>query len=156
MAAQDLNNLIKKTKALNLRDKVIRGALQNVHVMTDKRIFRQGRDAFDKSLGRYSKGYQKTRNAGILYVRKGVKIKITYPSGTKVILQATSQMVNDYKLLVLPGGNFGSGFSNDVNFDKSFWVEDTYDKPIFQLTDKEDKQLEIILEQKLSKFYSKL
>jgi hypothetical protein len=73
VAANDLNNLIKKTKALNLRDKVIRRSLQTVHVLTDKRIFRQGRDAFDKSLGRYSKGYQKTRNAGILYVRKGVK-----------------------------------------------------------------------------------
>ena len=156
MAAQDLNNFIKKTKALNLRDKVIRRSLQTVHVMTDQRIFRQGRDAFNKSLGRYSEGYMKTRKAGILYVKKGVKKKITYPSGTKVILQATSQMVNDYKLLVLPGGNYGSGFSNTKNFDKSFWVEDTYDKPIFQLTDKEDKQLEIILEKEMSKFLAKL
>ncbi len=144
MAAQDLNNLIKKTKALNLRDKVIRRVLQTVHVMTDQRIFRDGIDANGKLIGTYSEGYQKTRR------RKN------YPISRKVILQATSQMVNDYKFLVLPDGNFGSGFSNTKNFDKSFWVEDTYDKPIFELTDSEDKKLEILLEKEMDKFLSKL
>ncbi|MEE9571459.1 MAG: hypothetical protein V3W20_00250 [Candidatus Neomarinimicrobiota bacterium] len=110
MAAQDLNELIKKTKALSLRDKVIRRVLQTVHVMTDQRIFRDGIDANGKLIGVYSESYRKTR------------IRKNYPISRKVILQATSQMVNDYKLLVLPGGNFGSGFSNNFNFDKSFWV----------------------------------
>ncbi len=144
MAAQDLNNLIKKTKALNLRDKVIRRVLQTVHVMTDQRIFRDGIDANGKLIGTYSEGYQKTRR------RKN------YPISRKVILQATSQMVNDYKFLVLPDGNFGSGFSNTKNFEKSFWVEDTYDKPIFELTDSEDKKLELLLEKEMSKFLGKL
>lgn len=144
MAANDLSNLIKKTKALNLRDKVIRRSLQTVHVMTDQRIFRDGIDANGKLIGTYSESYQKTRR------RKN------YPISRKVILQATSQMVNDYKFLVLPDGNFGSGFSNTKNFDKSFWVEDTYDKPIFQLTDSEDKKLEVILEKEMTKFLNKL
>lgn len=144
MAANDLNNLRKKTKALNLRDKVIRRVLQTVHVMTDQRIFRDGIDANGKLIGVYTESYQKTRR------RKN------YPISKKVILQATSQMVNDYKFLVLADGNYGSGFSNTKNFDKSFWVEDTYDELIFELTDKEDKQLEIILEKEMSKFLAKL
>lgn len=144
MAANDLNNLIKKTRALNLRDKVIRRVLQTVHVMTDQRIFRDGIDANGKLIGTYSEGYQKERR------RKN------YPISRKVILQATSQMVNDYKFLVLPTGNFGSGFSNTKNFDKSFWVEDTYDKSIFELTDSEDKKMEVLLEKEMTKFLSKL
>jgi hypothetical protein len=144
VAANDLNNLIKKTKVLNLRDKVIRRVLQTVHVMTDQRIFRDGIDANGKLIGTYSASYQKTRR------RKN------YPISKKVILQATSQMVNDYKFLVLADGNYGSGFSNTKNFDKSFWVEDTYDKSIFELTDSEDKKMEVLLEREMSKFLSKL
>ena len=144
MAANDLNNFIKKTKRLNLRDKVIRRVLQTDHVMTDQRIFRDGIDANGKLIGIYSKGYQKTRR------RKH------YPISKKVILQATSQMVNDYKFLVLPDGNYGSGFSNTANFKKSFWVEDTYDELIFEVTDSEDKKMEVLLEKEMSKFLSKL
>lgn len=156
MAAHDLSELIKKTTALNLRDKVLRRVLQTVHVMTDKRIFKTGMDALGKLLGIYSKGYQRTRRKGILYVKKGVKKRNTYPGITKINLQATSQMANDYKFLVLPDGNYGSGFSNTKNYDKSFWVEDTYDVPIFELTDAEDKKMEVLLEKETSKFLSKL
>ena len=144
MAANDLNNFIKKTTALNLRDKVIRRVLQTIHVMTDQRIFRDGIDANGKLIGTYSQGYQKERR------RKN------YPISRKVILQATSQMVNDYKFLVLADGNFGSGFSNTKNYDKSFWVEDTYDTPIFELTGSEDKKLEVLLEKEMTKFLGKL
>ena len=144
MAANDLNEFIRKTKALNLRDKVIRRVLQTVHVMTDQRIFRDGIGANGKLIGTYSEGYQKERR------RKN------YPISRKVILQATSQMVNDYKFLVLPGGNYGSGFSNNANYNKSFWVEDTYDKSIFELTDSEDNKMEALLEKEMSKFLAKL
>ena len=144
MAAQDLRNLIKKTSALSLRDKVIKRVLQTVHVMTDQRIFRDGIDANENLIGTYSASYQKTRR------RKN------YPISRKVILQATSQMVNDYKLLVLPGGNYGSGFSNTKNFDKSLWVEDTYNKSIFELTKSEEKKMEALLESELQKYLSTL
>jgi len=152
----NLDELIRKTKRLSFHSKVTQRVLESIHEMTDKRIFHDGRDANNNSLGRYSKGYQKTRNKGILYVRKGVKRKITYPSGTKVILQAESTMVNDYTFLVLPDGNYGSGFNNIVNFDKSNWVESTYKKPIFKLTDEEEKQIGIRTEKELTRFLSKL
>jgi len=127
-----------------LRDKVLRRVLETVHVMTDQRIFRDGIDANGKLIGTYSTSYQKTRR------------RENYPMSRKVILQATSQMVNDYKFLVLPDGNYGSGFSNDANYDKSIWVEKTYKKPIFELTDSEDKKMEVLLEKELSKYLGKL
>ncbi|GAG80841.1 unnamed protein product [marine sediment metagenome] len=127
-----------------MRDKVLRRVLETVHVMTDQRIFRDGIDANGKLIGTYSTSYQKTRR------------RENYPMSRKVILQATSQMVNDYKFLVLPDGNYGSGFSNDANYDKSIWVEKTYKKPIFELTDSEDKKMEVLLEKELSKYLGKL
>ena len=152
----DLSELIRKSKRLSIHSRVTQRVLVSIHEMTDKRIFTDGKDANNKSLGRYSKGYMRTRRKGVLYVRKGKKINNTYPSGTKVILQATTAMNNDYTFLVLPNGNYGSGFNNNVNFKKSEWVESTYKKAIFDLTNNEEKQIAIRTEKELTRFYSKL
>ena len=152
----DLSELIRKTKRLAIHDKVTQRVLASIHEMTDKRIFKEGRSASGKALGTYSKGYQRTRKKGVLYVRKGVKRNNTYPSITKIILQATSQMNNDYVFLVLPDGNYGSGFNNEKNFDKSEWVESTYKKPIFKLTRAEEKQIDIRMEKELDRYFSRL
>ena len=140
----DLNELIRKLKRASFHKKVTERVLQTVHVMTDQRIFRDGIDANGKLIGVYTKEYQKTRR------------RENYPISKKVILQATSQMVNDYKFLVLPDGNYGSGFSNTKNFDKSEWVEDTYDTVIFDLTNSEVKKKDAIMEKELTRFFSKL
>lgn len=141
---------------LNVHSKVTQRVLQSVHTDTDRRIFKEGRSANGKALGTYSKGYQRTRRKGIIYVRKGVKRSNTYPSITKIILQATSQMNNDYTFLVLPDGNYGSGFNNDVNGKKSEWVEATYKKPIFKLTKQEEKSISVRMDKELTRFLSKL
>lgn len=134
-------------KRLNVHSKVTQRVLQSVHTDTDRRIFRDGIDANSKLIGIYSKSYQKTRR------RKA------YPISRKVILQATGQMVNDYKFLVLPDGNYGSGFSNTKNFDKSEWVEDTYEYKrdgIFGLTVNEEKSIDVRMEKELTRFLAKL
>lgn len=135
----DLAKLIGRLNAAYVRDKVTKKVCQFIHVKTDQRIFRDGIDANSKLIGVYSPEYMKTRR------RKG------YPTSRKVILQATNQMVNDYKLLVLPQNKYGSGFSNNSNFKKSYWVEDTYKKDIFKLTSNEEKILGDVLEIELSK-----
>ena len=139
----NLENLVKKIGKVAINDKVTKRVLQTVHTMTDQRIFRDGIDANSKLIGVYSKKYQRTRK------------KENYPISKKVILQATSQMVNDYKLLVL-GKNYASGFSNTKNYNKSKWVEDTYNTEIFELTQSEEKKMNAILERELSKYLSKL
>ncbi len=152
----DLNELIRKLKRVNVHSKVTQRVLFSVHTDTDKRIFKKGMDANGQSLGRYSKSYMRTRRKGVLYVSKGKKVSNTYPGGTKVILQATTAMNNDYTFLVLPNGNYGSGFNNDFNFDKSEFVEATYKKPIFDLTREEDKSIEVRMEKELTRFLNKL
>jgi hypothetical protein len=99
---------------------------------TNDRIFTQGKDANGASLGSYSKGYLKTR------------LKENR-SGTKVELQLTGQMENDFSV-INTGKEIGLGFKNvsgdDDNpgaYEKSVFVEATYKKPIFQATDEEVK-----------------
>jgi hypothetical protein len=135
----NLDDLVKRTRLKFWHDKVTQRVLATVHVMTDQRIFRDGIDTNGQLIGVYSPEYQKQRR------------RENYPTSRKVILQATSQMANDYKFLVLPGNNYGSGFSNNFNFNKSIWVEQTYNKSIFALTKSEEKKLEKMLDKEISK-----
>jgi len=149
-----LESLIKNTKATALRDKVLQRVLESIHVDVDERIFEKGLASDGGRIGRYTKSYVK-------YGRKAEG----WGSSRKVILQLTGAMQTDWKFLVLPNGNYGSGFTSSVtsesgktltNYEKSFIVENTYKKKIFALTDKEDKEISIRLEKETAKFLSKL
>jgi len=142
--AVDLENLVKQWKRLSVIDRVNQKVLQTIHVMIEDRIFEQGKDSSLRIIGKYTEAYIKQRR------RKG------YPASRKVILQATNQMVNDFKFLVLPGKRYGSGFSNEANVKKSYWVEGTYSKEIFELAKAEDKRLSVILDKELQKVLNKL
>ena len=115
----------------------IKPVLLTVHQQMVQRIFDNGLDANDSPIGEYSEEYIKQR------VKKGLG------SSPKVILQFSGQMRNDY-LLLEERGQFASGFTNQANADKSFWVEDTYDKEIFKLTDKEEQLLDSLLNEKVN------
>lgn len=141
-----LENLIRRTKGAAINELVLKRVLLSVHNDIEKRIFVSGHDAKGSRIGVYSEAYQKTRR------REG------YPPSRKVILQATNQMVNDWTLVNL-GDHFGSGFNNSLNFDKSLWVEDTYDYQkdgIFGMTKKEEASISVKMEKELSKLLNKL
>lgn len=55
---------------------------------------------------------------------------------TKVILSLTRQMENDWSL-VEGTDDYGLGFKSPTNYQKSIWCEETYKKPIYQLTQQE-------------------
>ncbi len=139
-----LENLIKRTRRLSLHDKVTRRVLADITVQIEVRIFEKGLDSNNNLIGVYSIGYQKTRQ------REG------YPISKKVILQARGDMRSDWTFLVLPGGNYGSGFNRSGEYGKSLLVEHIYDKKIFSLSQNEDKEIEINLDKELTKFLSKL
>lgn len=136
----DLEKLIQRSSAKQIRDKVTQRVLQTIHTITDQRIFRDGIAANGQLIGVYSAEYQKIRQRN------------NYPTSRKVILQASTDMNDDYKFLVLPNNQYGSGFSNNENFNKSNYVEDTYNKEIFKLTASEEKKLEKLLDKELEKF----
>lgn len=122
-----LKKLTKKMSKLARSDKAERFVAQNMLVATADRIFEKGQDANNSSIGKYSAAYLKQRQ------------KEGYPSSKKVILQATRQMGNDWSV-VAEGGKVGLGFKNQKNANKSHWVEETYNTPIFSHTKRESKQ----------------
>ncbi len=130
-----IKNQVAKLQEI-LDGKVDRRVLLTLHQQLKTRIF-DGFDSSNSQIGRYSAPYIKRR------VKRGLG------GNPKVILEFTGQMKNDFLLLEENNG-YGSGFSNDANGDKSFWVEDTYDKRIFDLSDNERELLEDLYEQQVN------
>lgn len=115
----------------------LRPIFLTVHQQVTKRIFDDGKDANNTEIGQYSPEYVKRR------IKKGLG------SSRKVILEFTGQMRNDF-VLIEDEGKAGSGFLNSVNADKSRWVEDTYEKSIFDLTQDENNLLVKLIEDKIN------
>jgi hypothetical protein len=109
-----------------------------MQAVTADRIFTQGKAADGSSIGTYSEGYLKTRR------------KAGYPNSSKVILQATRQMDNDWSV-ISAGNSVGLGFKNSFNADKSEWVEETYNKSIFDHTEAELTLLESLIDKEINK-----
>jgi len=113
-----------------------------VHQQMVKRIFDDGKDASDAQIGEYTEGYVRTRE------RAGLG------GDRKVILQFTGQMRNDFSV-IQNNRKLGHGFKNTANFDKSEWVEETYEKEIFDFTDDEKKLFSDLLNEKLDATFDK-
>lgn len=138
--AQDLKGEIKRLQSNAIQKRITQRALASLHTEVENRIFVKGLDSNGRRIGRYSEAYQKTR------ARKN------YPPSNKVILQAENAMVNDFKFGVAANGNYASGFTFQNNFDKSKWVESTYDKDIFALSQDEEKRAFELIMVQLKKF----
>jgi len=127
--ADELKRHIKQLDKLLVPCGVDTEVLVAMHAVTTNRIFTNGKDSNGADIGKYSKAYLKFRQG------KGA-------SGSKVILQSPSQpqMIHDFSVICGASGK-GLGFKNNINFKKSFWVEETYNKDIFQHTPAEVKQV---------------
>ena len=116
----ELNRHIKQLDKL-IGNKISRNVAALMIGETKNRIFTKGLASDNSAIGKYSAGYLKTR------IRKGKT------ASSKVILQFEPRMVNDFSVIE-SGGKVGLGFTNDTSTDKSFWVENTYGKSIFDHT----------------------
>lgn len=124
----EMIRFIKQINELINSDKVERSVFSSVHAKITDRIFNEGKSESGQ-IGTYSTEYIKRR------------VKNNWGSSRKVILQFTGQMKNDFSL-IKDGNDWGSGFKNRKNGDKSRWVEETYDKDIFTATREEQKLAE--------------
>lgn len=79
--------------------------------------------------------------------RKGQpRPKYNRTSDTKVVASLTRKMENDFAVVAV-GENYGLGYLNELSYDKSQWVEATYNgREIFSLTDEELEKTAIVLE----------
>jgi hypothetical protein len=125
-------------------EKAKRIALTTVLAVHKPRIFNKGEDGNNSKIGSYktnpisiSKKNQ-ARNTGKTYFKGGYaeyKKDIGKNPGF-VNLRNKDQMMIDYGI-VFNGSEFGFGFQNQENANKSGWMTDKYDKDIFVLSDQE-------------------
>jgi hypothetical protein len=142
--ANELQTFTDKLKKIATSDKVMRVSLTTVLAIHKPRIFQQGQDSKKSKIGTYStkpisiSKKNQARNTGKTYFKGGYaeyKSDIGKNPGY-VNLRNTDQMMMDYQLIV-NGDKFGFGFQNNTNYDKSQWMQEKYDKDIFDLTEEE-------------------
>jgi hypothetical protein len=142
--ANELAALITKINNSVRSEKNMRVALTTVMAVHKPRIFEKGQDASNDKIGTYStkpasiSKKQQSRQTGKTYFKGGYaeyKTAVGKNPGY-VNLRNTDQMMMDYGL-VIKGQQFGFGFQNKLNYDKSQWMQDKYNKDIFDLNDSE-------------------
>jgi hypothetical protein len=127
-----------------------------------ERIHEKGLDSTGGKIGTYTPGYMKERtgnfgnatrysrgknkdapkDAGVFTkgANKGQpRPRYNRTSDTMVVASLTRQMENDFKVVATDKG-YGLGYSNEENYNKSQYVEATYDKAIFSLTAAEEAE----------------
>jgi len=151
---------IRSLNALLASDKGMRIALTSVLALQKRRIFQNGEAADGSKIGTYGtksasiSKKQQARDTGKTYFKGGYaeyKSAIGKNPGF-VILRNTDQMMMDYNMFVLGNNQWGLGFANDLNHDKSEWMEDKYKKEIFDQSQEEDTVLETILNNQLERY----
>lgn len=144
--ADEITGLVDDlNKSIN-DDRKFRVALTTTLAVHKPRIFQNGQAADGSAIGTYSKATasiskkNQARQTGHTYFKGGyAQYHGEIGKGSsKVILDNFGVMKADYGLQG-SNGDYGFGFQNDFNADKSVWNEDHFKKPIFQLSEQEIK-----------------
>lgn len=119
----------EKFELLGNKEYLLRPVMFGLVDLMTNRIHNNGLAADGNAIGSYSNGYMRTR------------AKAGRQEGKKVVISLTRQLENDWSVKErsvqpTPKG-YGIGFLDKHNYDKSQWVEKTYKKPIFSLTESE-------------------
>lgn len=156
--ANELVSLVNKINNAIRSEMVMRTAISTVLAVHKPRIFEKGLDGSGAKIGTYgtnpisiSKKNQ-ARQTGKTYFKGGYaeyKKDIGKNPGY-VNLRNTDQMMMDYGI-VQNGNQFGLGFQNKMNYDKSIWMQDKYDKQIFDHTQQEINILTTVLTDEIQK-----
>lgn len=141
--AKEILDLIQRINKAVKSEKAMRTALTSVLAVHKPRIFQTGQDANKSKIGKYSttpisiSKKNQARNTGKTYFKGGyAEYKDAIGKGGDVNFRNTDQMQMDYGI-IQNGSEFGFGFQNSENFNKSQWLQDKYDKDVFDLTDQE-------------------
>jgi hypothetical protein len=145
--AKEILDLIKRINNAVRSDKAMRTALTSVMSKHKPRVFQSGLDAQGSQIGTYSTNpisiskKNQARDTGQTFFPGGyAQYKQAIGKGGTVNFRNTDQMQMDYQIIA-QGGQFAFGFQNVENWNKSQWLQDKYDKDVFDLTDEELKIL---------------
>jgi len=146
--ANEIVGTITKLNSEIRSERIMRIALSSVLAIHKPRIFEKGLDGTDAKIGTYStkpisiSKKNQARQTGKTYFKGGYaeyKKDIGKNPGF-VNLRNTDQMRMDYGLII-NGTSYGFGFQNKLNYDKSQWIQEKYDKDIF---DNDSKELDVL------------
>lgn len=142
--ANELIGLVDRINNAIRSERVLRTAITTVLAIHKPRIFEKGLDGSNSKIGTYGTNpisiakKSQARQTGKTYFKGGYaeyKKDIGKNPGY-VNLRNTDQMMIDYGI-IFEGGKFGLGFQNNINGNKSDWMEEKYDKKIFDHTQSE-------------------
>jgi hypothetical protein len=159
VAVKGYDALISQLNRMMQTDRIMVAALSTVLAGQKKRIFQDGKDANSSKIGTYSTNpisisrKNQSRNTGKTYFKGGYReYKGLIGKGNQTVnLRDTDQMMMDYGVRVLGPKEYGLGFTNQFNFDKSEWNEEKYKKEIFAESDADDKTFMRVFEFELNK-----
>lgn len=150
--ANEFIDLINKINQAARSDRNLRIGLSTTLAVHKPRIFSEGFDSKGAKIGTYStkpasiSKKQQARSTGKTFFKGGYaeyKRAVGRNPGF-VILRNTDQMMMDYGLQG-SGLSYGFGFQNSENYKKSQWMENKYQKPIFDISRNEENVLTNVL-----------
>lgn len=157
MAGELVNLVVRVNRAIR-SERTLRTAISTTLSEHKPRIFEKGLDENNSQIGTYG-----TKPISIARSKQARQTGRTYfPGGYSeyksavgknpgyVTLRNTDQMMQDYGI-VGQGNEFGLGFQNAHNYDKSQWLMEKYGKNIFFHSEQEVELLGKVLEDELSK-----
>ena len=134
-------------------------AVNSVLSAQKKRIFQDGKASNESKIGTYSttpisiSRKSQAKQTGKTYFKGGYRqYKSILGKGASFVnLRNTDQMMMDLSTRVVAVNEFGIGFNNNFNADKSEWMEEKYKKDIFSTTVKEDNLFVKVFEFEINK-----
>lgn len=164
--------LSKMAGAISDPDKMLREMATTVAGMVRARVHVDGEDSSLNPIGTYTDGYMKLRT-GKGYKNEKIVTKGQFKymdrntyrkqilgipdrtSDTAVVLSLTRSMENELLLckedpIKLENG-YGIGYRTDLNYEKSQWVEETYQKEIWKTSGNERQVVKGIAEQHIER-----
>lgn len=122
-----INKVIGQMDNLS-NDKISRAVAVSMLGVVRHRIHQEGRDAEGNRIGTYSPEYMNYR------------MKHGRTSSNMVVSSLTTQQENDFSVQPTDSNQWGLGYTNNYDYAKARFVENTYKKPIFSLTPEEESQ----------------
>jgi len=159
VAANAWDIVLKKLTDLTTFERAVKIAVQSILTTQKKRIFDDGDDSKGDKIGTYSTNpisiskSRQSRNTGKTYFEGGYAEykKAIGKNDGYVNWRNTDQMFFDFQFFDLGSLQYGIGFSNEINFLKSEWLEEKYGKKVISLSQKEEQMLASIIDFEIGK-----
>ncbi len=127
--------LVKGLASLTDTGKLLREISSGMLAETRTRIHNYGERATGAPIGQYSDNYLKLRiDSG-----KG--------SDRSVIFSLTGQMENNYKVIAISDTEYGLGFDNATDGQKSVWLAERFGNDIWALSESELEQVDATIQE---------